>query len=114
MASHSCRLVSGQSAADATHDAGEEGLAEHPLLRLGDHQCHRVGPLGHQRPGGTVGHVPEFGDGLLDARPGPGLTCGDPFTTRDTVPRPTPARAATASRVGRPADRVRWVVMFSP
>src|SRR5690606_18928493 len=42
-----------------------------------------------------------------------GLTCGEPLITRDTVPRPTPARAATWSRVGRPADRVRCVVMSS-
>src|SRR5690606_40864028 len=33
-----------------------------------------------------------------------GLTCGEPLTTRDTVPRPTPARAATSSRVGRPPE----------
>src|SRR5215217_6479757 len=38
-----------------------------------------------------------------------GLTCGDPFTTRETVPRPTPACAATWSSVGRPADRARGV-----
>src|SRR5258706_8878321 len=35
----------------------------------------------------------------------PSLTWGDPLTTRDAVPRPTPARAATSSRVGRPGDR---------
>src|ERR1044072_6829869 len=29
------------------------------------------------------------------------LTLGEPLMTLDTVPRPTPARAATASRVGR-------------
>src|SRR6476646_5162285 len=29
------------------------------------------------------------------------LTFGEPLMTLDTVPRPTPARAATASRVGR-------------
>src|SRR5690606_29015936 len=29
------------------------------------------------------------------------LTFGDPLITRETVPRPTPARAATASSVGR-------------
>src|SRR5262245_33529235 len=42
-----------------------------------------------------------------------GLTCGEPLTTRDTVPRPTPARAATSSSVGRPADRLRWVGISS-
>src|SRR4051812_16240075 len=36
-----------------------------------------------------------------------GLTFGDPLTTRETVPRPTPARAATASRVGRACVRSR-------
>src|SRR5690606_24002665 len=41
-----------------------------------------------------------------------GLTCGDPLTTRDTVPRPTPARAATSSRVGRPPERARCAVML--
>src|SRR4051812_43626815 len=30
-----------------------------------------------------------------------GLTFGEPLITRETVPRPTPARAATASSVGR-------------
>src|SRR6185369_12196410 len=40
-------------------------------------------------------------------------TCGEPLTTRDTVPRPTPARAATSSRVGRPADRMRPTVTSS-
>jgi hypothetical protein len=42
-----------------------------------------------------------------------GLTCADPLTTRDTVPRPTPARSATWSRVGRPVDRDRSVVTRS-
>src|SRR4029453_14946516 len=39
------------------------------------------------------------------------LTCVDPFITRDTVPRPTPARAATASSVGRSAGRPGWGAM---
>ncbi len=33
------------------------------------------------------------------------LTLEDPLITRDTVPRPTPARTATSSRVGRPPLR---------
>src|SRR5690606_411756 len=41
-----------------------------------------------------------------------GLTCGEPLTTRDTVPRPTPARAATSSRVGRPPERARCAVIL--
>ncbi|GAA2628299.1 hypothetical protein Adu01nite_63750 [Paractinoplanes durhamensis] len=40
-----------------------------------------------------------------------GLTWADPFTTRDTVPRPTPARTATSSRVGRPEALLRSVVI---
>jgi hypothetical protein len=31
----------------------------------------------------------------------PMLTFGEPLITRETVPRPTPARTATASSVGR-------------
>src|SRR5262245_1840823 len=42
-----------------------------------------------------------------------GLTCGEPLTTRDTVPRPTPACAATSSSVGRPADRGRGLDVIS-
>src|SRR5690606_39756330 len=33
------------------------------------------------------------------------LTLGEPLITRDTVPRPTPARAATSSSVGLPPGR---------
>src|SRR5436190_23054522 len=40
-----------------------------------------------------------------------GLTCGEPLTTRDTVPRPTPARAATWSSVGGLPD---WFIRFLP
>ena len=44
-----------------------------------------------------------------------GLTWGDPLRTRDAVPRPTPARAATASSVGRPGDRSGClVIVFLP
>lgn len=43
------------------------------------------------------------------------LTRGEPLITRETVPRPTPARAATSSRVGRPPLRLRapWLAMGS-
>jgi len=33
------------------------------------------------------------------------LTRGEPLMTRETVPRPTPARTATSSKVGRPLCR---------
>ncbi|GAB3979850.1 hypothetical protein GCM10027615_57130 [Plantactinospora veratri] len=34
-----------------------------------------------------------------------GLTCEELFTTREAVPRPTPARAATSLNVGLPRSR---------
>ena len=72
--------------------AGEERLGEDPLLRLGDDQRHRVGALGDQRAGGPVGHVAQLLRSPAARRPrASGLTCGEPLTTRDTVPRPTPA-----------------------
>ena len=43
------------------------------------------------------------------------LTFGEPLMTRETVPRPTPARAATSSRVGLPVCRpLTAMCRFSP
>ena len=67
--STSWRLRVGERGADAADHAGEERLAEDPLLGLGDDQRHRVGALGDQRAGGRVRHVAELGDRLLDGLP---------------------------------------------
>ena len=86
--------------ADAADDAGEERLAEDPLLRLRHDQGDRVGAPGDQRCG-----PPGWARTRARRPPGRpprgplGLTCGEPLITRETVPRQTPARAATSSRV---------------
>ena len=47
------------------------------------------------------GTKPSFAMAARTASRARGLTCGESLMTRDTVPRETPASAATASRVGR-------------
>lgn len=54
-----------------------------------------------QDPGGVVTAEPQGGDGFLDASFGVRGDPGSPLTTRETVLRPTPARAATSFIVGR-------------
>ena len=50
-------------------EAVQEGVVEVPVGRLRDDQGDRVGPPGHQRPGGVVGHVAGRRDGFLDDLP---------------------------------------------
>ena len=72
---------------------------------------HRIRPPRHQRPSRPIRHIPQHLNRPNTASRASTDTCGDPFTTRDAVPRPTPANAATSSNVGRPEDLVRWTDM---
>lgn len=94
-----------EGGADAAEDVGEVRLGEEAGLGFGDDQGDGVGAVGGQGAGGGVRDVTQFRDGGLDGGAGGLADAGEPLMTRETVPRPTPARAATSSRVGRPPLR---------
>ena len=102
--SHSCSGVS-SSRADAADDAGEVRLGEEPGLGLGHDQGHGVRRWVTSARAARLGTYPSSSTAASTASGPSRLTCGEPLITRETVPRPTPARAATSSSVGRPADR---------
>ncbi|GDY83450.1 hypothetical protein SAVCW2_26490 [Streptomyces avermitilis] len=96
-----------QRGAHALEHVGEVRLREEAGLRFGDDQGDRVRAVGGEGTGRRVRDIAELRDGRLDGRAGGVADPGDPLITRETVPRPTPARAATSSRVGRPPLRPR-------
>ena len=65
---HELEVGPGQPLADAREGAAEERVGEDALVRLGHHEGYRVGPPGHEGPGGAVRCVPEAGDGVVDRR----------------------------------------------
>ena len=67
----------------------------------GDDHADRLAAPERQPPGERVGAVVEDLDGVRAPVPGsPSLTFGLPLSTRETVPSPTPACAATSAIVG--------------
>ena len=79
-----------QADGDALDHRPEEGVAADPPVRFRDHQCDRIGPLGDQGPGRTVGHETQFGDRCPDRGHGPGT---DPTAAVDGSGRGRPGHA---------------------
>ena len=92
----------GEFRADPAQHVGEVRLGEEAGLGLGDDQGDRVRAVGGEGAGRRLGTYPSSATAASTAARVASLTRGEPLITRETVPRPTPARAATSSRVGRP------------
>ncbi len=109
--------------ADPAHDAGEERLAEDPLLRLRDDQRHGVRAPRHERPRrGVRARSSSSATASRTAWRLRSETLSAPLITRDAVPRPTPAQGRDLLE-GRPAGgrarhgvsmALRWARTNSP
>ena len=90
---HQLEVARREHPVDRPQRVHEEGVGEHPLVRLGHHERDRVGAPGDQAAGRRVGGVAQLLDRRVDRRQGPG---GDPVAAVDRPRRGRPGHAGEA------------------